>query len=922
MTATALVLLVFSFGGLGAQASLGPDQVVPLDPSTTVGTLSNGLTYYIRLVVNAGSVLEDDDQLGLAHFVEHMAFNGTEHFEKQELVEYLESIGMQFGPSINAFTSFDETVYQLFVPTDDPEILSTAFQILEDWAHGVTFDPEEVDKERGVVIEEWRLGLGAMSRLRDQQLPTLFANSRYKDRLPIGTPEILESFERESLTRFYTDWYRPELMAVIAIGDFDAGSVEDLVERHFSGLESAPTSRERTYYDVPGHEETFFAIATDPEVTATQISVTYKRPAAEQGTVGVYRTSLVEALYDAMLNNRLFELTQKPDAPFLFGVSGQARIVRTTELYQLSAVVRDGAVGAGLDALLVEAERVARYGFAPSELERQKTELLRGLEMAYAERENRESRSFASEYQRAFLEGEPIPGIEWEYRVAEALLATVTVEEMNALARELISDRNRVILVSAPDKPDFPPPSEAQLLAAFDRVAMAEIEPYEDAVTDSPLIASVPDAGSVLSRERIEELDVTVLELSNGARVMLKATDFKDDEIVFRAYSPGGYSLAGDAVYASASMADQLVAQGGVGAFSVVELQKLLAGKAAGVAPSINALTEGFSGGASPKDVETLFQLIHLYFTSPRKDAEAFEAFRQRVGPMLANRGASPDAHFGDTLNAVLSQDHPRRRPPTEAWLSSLDLDTAYDFYQDRFSDAGDFTFVFVGAFEEAEIEPLVQTYLGSLPSTGRSETWRDEGIHTPDGVIEKYVRKGLEPRSQTRLVFSGDFGYTSENRAAMRVLAEVLQLRLRERLREDLGGTYSVSANAGYGRYPRPEYTFSVSFGADPDRLEELVGVVFDEIDTLKSVGASPEDLDKIREQDRRSLETSRESNAWWAGQLQASDFEGLDPRRLIRDDLLDDVTPEAVRAAAQRWLRMDRYVRVSLVPEGGPAM
>jgi zinc protease len=924
----ALVVLLFVTSAASAQLSLAPDQALPLDPDLTIGTLDNGLTYYIRensqpenradlwLVVNAGSVLEDSDQLGLAHLVEHMAFNGTEHFAKSELVDYLESIGMQFGPSINAFTSFDETVYQLHVPTDDPEILESGVQILEDWAHGISFDPEEIDKERGVVVEEWRLGLGAGARLRDKQFPVIFSNSRYADRLPIGDPDILQNFEYPSLLRFYEDWYRPELMAVVAVGDFDTAQVEELLRSHFSRLQPKTSPREREYFEVPGHTEPLFAIATDPELTGTQVGVLYKQGVRPQGTVTDYRLGLLQSLFDAMLNARLFEMTQTPDAPFIASIAGQGRFVRTSEIYQLIAAVRDGGVPVGLAAILTEAERVARFGFTQGELDRQKTDLLRSFEQAFAERDNRNSRTYASEYQRVFLQGESSPGIEWEYRATEALLATVGLAEVNQLARLNITDENRVVLVSAPEKDGVPVPTSEEIEAVFAEVAQAEVDAYVDETSDAPLMEDVPTPGSIVSSRVIDGIDVTVMELSNGARVMLKPTDFKDDEIVMQAYSLGGSSLAADSIYRSAAVADQLTSQGGLGEHSIVDLQKVLTGVAAGVGPSIQTLTEGLRGSASPQDMETWFQLINMQFTAPRKDAQAFEAFVQRATPALENRSASPRTHLSDTLSAVLSQNHPRREPATVEWLQGLNLDTAYDFYRDRFSDAGDFTFIFVGAFDVESLKPLIETYLASLPSTGRVESWVDEGIRPPDGVIRKIVKKGLEPQAQTRLVFTGDFEYTAENRVAMRFLGDALELRLRERLREDLGGTYGVGSNGSYQQFPYQGYTFSISFGSDPDRVVELVDVVFEEIRKMKEEGPPEEDLIKLREQSRRALETNLESNGWWAGQLMESDFEGLDPL-LITQDAIDIVTVDLIRDAASRWLDEGRYVQVSLVPE-----
>ncbi len=903
---------------------------LPQDDQVVVGRLANGLTYIIRandqpearaelrLVVNAGSVLEDDDQQGLAHVLEHMAFNGTEHFEKQELVSYLESIGMAFGPEINAYTSFDETVYMLQVPTDDQEIMATAFQILEDWAHLISLDGEEVDKERGVVVEEWRLGRGAGARMQDQQFPILFRGSRYADRLPIGKRESLETFSHDALTRFYQDWYRPDLMAVIAVGDFDATWVEATIRERFSRVPAREDPRPRPIYEVPAHSETLFAIASDVEATSSQVALLYKQTLGEEGTLAAYRRGLVEGLYNGILNNRLFELTQQADPPFAFGGSGQGRLVRSGKIYQLVAMVPEGGIPRGMEALLTEAERVARHGVTATELERQKADLLRAMELAYAERENQESGAFAAEYLRHFLEGESIPGIEFEFRAVQTLLPTITLEEVDDVARAWMVDHNRVVMVSSPEKEDLAIPGEAELSAVFQGVVGAEIAPYEDAATDEPLLGTMPTPSSVVGESSIPELGVTEWTLENGVRVLIKPTDFKDDEVVFQAYSPGGFSLSSVEDHMSASNAAQVVALGGVGSFNQVDLGKKLAGTAAAVSPSIGELSEGLSGAASPKDLETLFQLIHLYFTAPRKDPVAFQAFQQQVEAFLANRGANPAAAFQDTLLVTLSQGHPRARPMSMETFREIDLEEAFTFYRDRFADASDFTFLFVGAIEPSEMRPLVETYLGGLPSIRRDESWQDLDMDPPTGVIRKEVRKGLEPQSQTQVIFTGPFEYTKENRLGMRMMTGALEIRLRELIREELGGTYGVNVSGTYEKYPEPQYTVSVSFGADPDRVEELVAAVFQEMEAFKTDGPTPEEFQAVSEQERRTRETNLRENRWWVTQLRFSDEYGSDPRFLVDPDFLDWVTEASIQVDARRYLRTDNYIQVTLFPEG----
>ncbi|MFQ5702646.1 MAG: M16 family metallopeptidase [Gemmatimonadales bacterium] len=909
---------------------LDPSDPLPPDPLVTVGKLDNGLRYYVRvnhrpenraelrLVVNVGSVLEDDDQLGLAHFVEHMAFNGTKRFPRQQLVDYLERIGMRFGADLNAYTSFDETVYMLQVPTDTAEIMEKAFEILEDWAHNQLFDSTQIDAERGVVMEEWRLGRGAGARIRDKQFPTLFRNSRYAERLPIGKPAVLESFEHSALRRFYREWYRPDLMAVVAVGDFDGDSVVAAIRDHFSGWSGPTDGRERTVYPVPDHERTLVTIATDKEATSSSVSLYYLQPPQRESTVGDYRELIVERLYNSMLNDRLFELTQQSDPPFLYGSSGQGRLIRSKEVYVLGAGVADGGVERGLRSLLTEAERVARYGFTATELERHKTELLRRLEREYAEREKTNSAEYAFESVNAFLYDEPIPGIALEYQLHQRFLPGIQLDEVNSLARQWLTDHNRVILVSAPEKDGVEIPTADELLQVFRTVAASDIEPYTDAVDNDPLIAVPPTPGTIVEGNEVAEIGVTIWRLSNGARVILKPTDFKDDEIVFRASSPGGTSLAPDPDFIAASTAATVVSAGGVGRFSLVELQKKLAGKAVSLSPSLGSLYEGMSGSASPQDLETLFQLIYMMFTAPRRDSTSYLAFRSQVKSVLANRSSSPEAAFQDTLSVTLAQHHFRARPPTNEVYDEMDLDKSFRFYQDRFADAGDFTFAFVGNLDVAETKPFVLQYLASLPSNGRTESWRDLGIEPPAGKIEKVVRRGVEPRSRTSVIFTGPTEFTRQNRYRIRSLSEVLQTRLREKLREALSGTYSVSVSGSVVSEPRPSYSMSISFSADPDRLEELTAAVFEEIRKLRDQGPDPSDVAKVQEQERREMETSLKQNRFWLGQLLAYDRNNLDPREILSYGILiDGLTVSEIRSAARRYLPLGNYVRVSLYPE-----
>ncbi len=905
-------------------------NILPLDSNVVKGRLDNGLFYYIRenhkpekrielrLAVKAGSVLEESDQQGLAHFTEHMAFNGTKNFRKQELIDYLESIGMRVGPGINAYTGLDETVYMLQVPADSIHIVEKAFQILEDWTHKIEFEEDEIDKERGVVIEEWRLGRGADARMRDKQLPILFKGARYADRLPIGKVEIIDDFTRETLLRFYRDWYRPDLMAIIAVGDFDSEWIEKQIRKYFSRLSSPHNPREREIYPMPDHKETLFAIATDPEATGSSVSIYYKHDVKPEITEDDYRRRLVAALYNGMLNQRFHELTKEAEPPFLYGFSAKGRFVLSKEVYMLSAGVRDNGIERGLKTIITEAARVEKFGFTASELDRQKREILRFMEKAFDERDKTESRNYANEYLRNFTMDEPIPGIEYEYGMYRKYIPGITLEEVNRLADEWITDENRVIMVNAPEKPGVTVPDEKELLTIINSVGEKDIEPYVDTVTDEPLVDTPPGPSPVVNEHTISGIGVTEWTLANGVRVILKPTDFKNDEIRFTSFSPGGSSLTADENYIPASTAASVIREGGAGRFNVIELDKMLAGKVVSVSPWIGSLREGISGSASPKDVETMFQLIYLYITAPRKDTEAFQSFKSRMKGFIENRHARPETVFQDTLMVTMAQYHNRARPWTTELLDEMNINTSFEVYSDRFRDAGDFTFFFVGNFTPVEIKPLVETYLGGLPTQNRKETWKDVGIDYPEGVITKEVKKGLEPKSRVSIVFTGPFSWSRKSRYELGSMIDVLRIKLRETLREDMGGTYGVGISRSTSHYPDEEYQIRVSFGSAPERVEELTKAVFTLIDSLKTFETTELYLTKVKEAQRRKREVDLKENTFWLNVLESYYYHGEDPMEILEyDKLVDSLTLDNIRETAQKYFNMDNYVKVVLYPE-----
>jgi zinc protease len=936
----ALVVGVLMSGGVAvaARQQLAPSPAdtaaltdkIPADPVITTGTLSNGLRYYVRknakpekraelrLIVNAGSILEDEDQRGLAHFVEHMAFNGTTHFPKMGIVSFLESVGMKFGAHINAETSFDDTTYMLTIPTDRPDVMDKSMLILEDWAHGVTFDPAEIEKERGVVMEEWRLGRGADARLLDKQMPVLLKGSRYADRLPIGLTDVIQHAKPEAIKRFYADWYRPDLMAVIAVGDFDKAAVEALIKQHFGSIPKMANAKPRPEYDVPATPGTRFTIATDKEATSTDVSVYSLMKARPQTTVADYRRQIVENLYGSMLSDRMAELSRAPNAPFLAAGVGSGAIVRTEEAMILNAAAKENQAEVGLAALFIETSRVAQFGFTATELDRAKQNVMRSYDQAVTEKDNEPSGNFAAEYGRNFTTEEPMPGIVYEQHLHHRFLPTITVEEVNALAKDWAPDRNRVVVVSAPEKTGILPPTEGSLTAAMSAASNRELKAYVDEVTAAPLLDTTPTPGAVTKTATLDQYGITEWTLSNGVKVVLKPTTFKQDEVVFRAVSLGGTSLAPDADLIPAQTATQVVALGGLGQLNAGDLRKALTGKIADVSAGIGDTDQELGGGGSTKDLETLFQLIYMKFTEPRADPQMFSVMTSQAKAFLANQANTPEFAFGQALTSALTQDSPRAKPFTPASIDQMDLAKSMAFYKARFADASGFTFVFVGSFDLATMKPLVEKYIGALPATHANETWKDAGVHYPKGVVTKRVEKGIEPKSQAAMVFTGPFQYDPMRRVVIRAVASILQNRLIETLREDLGGTYSVNVSASYDKVPAPQYSIAIEFGCDPARTDELTKRVLTEIEGLKAKGPTPEQLNDVKQSMLRDFETNSQQNGYVVSQLSAKyEYgESLDSFFHIAD-LYKAIDAKAVQDAFKAYFDTANYVQVTLFPE-----
>ena len=941
-----------------APAAFGQDgEALPFDPEVRRGTLSNGLVYYVRsnaeppdraqlrLAVKAGSAMEEESQSGLAHFVEHMAFNGTERFAKQEIVGYLESIGSGFGPDLNAYTSFDETVYRLEIPTENPAVLDTAIQILSEWAYAMAFEPEEVVQERGVIMEEWRSGRGADTRMLYRQLPTLFGDSRYSVRLPIGVPEVISGATADQLREFADAWYRPELMAVIAVGDFDADRIEDTIRQHFAPppqgtveyarARRSATPAEQPRYAIPDHGEPRISVVTDPEASTASLSLYRKMPADTGRDAAAYRRLLVDALYGEMINARLFERMQVADPPYAGANAGRGHLAGATATLVARAWVSQDGIARGLDAVLEELRRSQLHGFTATELARAKANLMRGAESAYQERDQQPSARLAGEYLRHFLTDAMTPGLEREVELHRRLLPDISLAEVDAVADLWAEPGNVVLLASGPEgiaaaaaeaagaDPNDPEAANASLgEALFGQLAAAvtrDVEPYVDRVGEAPLLAGMPAPGAVTAERRLEEIDAAEWTLSNGVTVIAKQTDFRNDEVLMAATSPGGDSLVADADYIPAFSAASIAAGSGAGAHDQVTLEKLLAGKEVYVSASIGELFEGMQGSASPRDLETLFQLVTLYATDPRFDPTYFESFRSRLRSQVENRDASPQIVFRDRIQSVLAQEHFRARPITTEVVAELDLERSRAVYEDRFADFGDFTFIFTGAFDPQELRALSAAYLGALPSAGRQEQWRDVGIDPPPGIVEETVRRGVEQVSTTYVAFAGDMEWSRTEALTLTLLGQMLEMRLRESIREGLGGAYNYGAFGNSQSLPDPEYHVFAFFESDPARAEELTEAVFAEVEWLRA-GGEQSYLDKAKELQRSARQEQRTSNRFWLDQIRAVVERG-EPFAAIGgfEQRLDSITLEDVAEAARRYLDMDRYVHLVLLPEEG---
>ena len=911
-----------------AQQQMPP---IPTDPNVRIGKLDNGLTYYIRhnelpekradfyIAQKVGSILEEDNQRGLAHFLEHMCFNGTKNFPDKTLIQYLESIGVKFGENLNAYTSIDETVYNISnVPVIRDGVVDSCLLILHDWADDLTLDPKEIDSERGVIHEEWRTSTNAMMRMYEKALPTLYPESKYAYRLPIGIMEVVDNFPYQALRDYYEKWYRPDQQGIVVVGDIDVDKIEAKIKKIFSPIKMPDNPAEREYFQVPDNKETIVAIETDKEQANPVAYLCYKHeaiPNEQKGNMDYLVVNYMKSMIENMLNARLNELTQTANPPFIFAqVSDQEFLIsKTKDAFTGIVASKEDGIDSAITAIVREIERVHKFGFTASEYARAKADYLRMLESAYNERNKVKNGAYVDEYVRHFIDNEPIPGIENEYAIMNQIVPNLSVEMVNSLIPALVTDSNLVVNVFFPEKEGLKVPSKEEILAAVNKVKAETLTAYEDKVSDEPLISEKPQGGKITKQEN-GPFGSTILTLSNGVRVILKPTDFKADEVRMQAFSPGGTSLFNDKDVLQFALISQIASLGGLGNFNSVDLDKVLAGKMASASAMVNTYSEGLSGSCSPKDLETMLQLTYLRFTAPRMDQEAFTSFITRNKAALANQEADPMTAFSDSINVALYNRHPRALSMKADMLDKIDYNKVMEFYKNRFADASDFTFILVGNVDTKTATPLIEQYLGALPATKRNEKFRDTGMAIRKGHFENNFVKELEtPKATVLMVYSGDCKYNLKNNLQMSMLGQLLNMVYLRTVREDAGGTYGVSCNGSLSKYPTEKGAFQVYFDTDPNRREEMVKLINEGIQEFIEKGPVSEDLSKVKEYMLKTYKQNQKENGYWMNILNTYYWENLDMNTGY-EEAVNAISGDDLKAFAKTFFGQKNEVEVSM--------
>lgn len=915
-----LTLLSFScllsIQGIFAQINL--DAKLPQDPNVVKGVLPNGITYYLRhneepkdrasfyIIRNAGALLENDEQDGLAHFLEHMAFQGTKNFPGKGIITTMEKYGVAFGQNVNAYTAHNETVYNLSsVPSTDPKLLDTCLMILHDWSYYLTLEDKEIDDERGVISEEWRTRRTPAFRIQKQTFPVLFKGSKYAERDVIGSLDVIKNFKYQTIRDFYHKWYRTDLEAIAVVGDFDLAQMEKRVKEIFSSIPAIKNPAPRPFYEIPEHEELYYCLATDKEVQNSSVSInTILRevPAEKKNTVGYLKENIMHSFYNQMIGARISELMQKGNPPFINGGIGIGGMVRGYYSYGISATAKPNQEDVALEAILTENERIKRYGFTESELERVKTNMLVGLESAYKEKDKTDNESYIKDMQYNFLEQEPMIDFVDYYNIAKQLIPTITAEEVSALAQKLNTTKNRTVIISGPSE-NTKHLTEAEVVAIMDKVSKANIAPYKDQVSEASLISEDLPGSKVVATKQLPQFDAVEWTLGNGAKVIFRKADYEKDAVSLASYSKGGTSLYDVDMLPSADNAASFVNAYGAGDFDAITLRKLLTGKMASCGVSINGLSESVSGSSTPQDFETMLQLLYLRFEKPRFDKEVHESIMSRNRASIVNMEKNPQKIMRDSLQLIMSNYNPRTLLFNEKYLDQISIEKIEQVYRDRIKDASDFTFFIVGNIDETTVKPLVEKYIGSLKSENRKETWKDNHVRGPKGKTEKVIELELEtPKATVITNFSKDMKYSVYNNICNNILKGILDLRYTENIREKEGGTYGVGVQAGSSRIPYSNYSMTMSFDCDPDKAAHLKSLIYAEVEKIMQQAPTEEEMSKIISNMKKEHEQSKNHNSYWLNSIYSYYVSGInpaDPKNF--DDIVNKLTPKDIQKFAK---------------------
>jgi zinc protease len=906
---------------------------LPFDTTVTTGTLSNGLKYYIkpnpkpekkvelRLAINAGSILENNDQQGLAHFMEHMNFNGTEHYPKNELVDFLQSIGVQFGADLNAYTSFDETVYILPIPTDKPDNLSNGFEVLSDWAHNALITDKDVNEERKVVLEESRGGKGAQDRMMKVYLPKLMAGSHYAERLPIGKDEILKNCDPEAIRSFYRDWYRPDLMAVAVVGDVSVAEAKALIEKYFAPLTNPDTERTRVTFDVPAYKAKEAMVLTDIEETNQSFSLNYSsKKSKSNATLQEYRSSIVKSCFEQILNTRLQDLTQTANPPYLYSYAGIGGWSRGYESFSLTTVASNDMKTA-INASIGEIVKVQKFGFTQAELDVVKKSMLSYMERSYNERNTTESGRYVDELVRNFLTQESVPGTASEYEYYKIFLPGITVDEVNVVAQNWLDDNKTYFaMCQGPENSAVKNLTSKKLLKWVNEAFKQNVEAHVERALATSLLAEEPVAGKILSVENDTLLGVNTYTLSNGIKVTVKSTNFKSDQILMMGEKKGGSGQYGVEDKFNTMTMNNMISTMGYGQFSPVDLSKFLAGKNARISTNFSGNSNGVFGNSTVKDLETMMQLNYLKLTSPRKDMDLFQGSISNSIAGLKDAKSSPETAFIDSMVKVFYKGQPFApiNIPTEAELKSTNLDRIIEIYKTEFGNADGFHFFFVGNVDEKILLPLVEKYIASLPTKGTIPMSKDNGLRPIYGRNEFVFHKGKEPKSLVLAQFYGELPFSDDAALKADLLGEILNIKIIEELREKIGGIYSGGIYSDVSDEPYDNYSFVLYLPCGPESVDTLIKASMAEIDRIKREGPSIKDLEKVKLAKVEAYRESIKTNGYWGSYLGKIKCNGYDARRFLEyESVVNAVTAEQIRETANLMLSGENTFKAILYPE-----